>query len=184
MIKKITLPILIIAMVIQIIVPIGLVLYGQKTQDIILANGVQYEMDVELNGIYENTVSFSPDYWIMRSLNKGWDVVLEEGENGRMIKGLGDPYKNYKGEEPYIDATRTNIKVLSEYEIDYEGEPIFPYESAYITFVLYKGDAVVTELYINGVSAEEFVMTYDTSIFDEEIDFDEEIIWEEENLFG
>lgn len=181
MIKKIALPMIIISMVIQLLVPVGMIAYSQKTEEQILENGVQYEMDISVKSICDNKVTFSPDYYITRSLKKGWDVVLEEDENGRMVKGLGSPYKSYKGDEPYIKATRRNIKALSEYEIEYDGETIYTLESAYIKFVLYNGNVVITELYIDGKPAEVFVEEYDTSVFDDEINFDE-IVWEEETL--
>lgn len=180
MLKKFTLPVTVAMIIVQLLVSVGMVIYGYDIESKILTEGVEYEMDIKLNYIAEDTVVFNTkDYYIQRSLNNNWDVVLEKDENGRMVKGLSDAYKRYNGDKPFIRATDGNIKQLSEYEVEYNGEVLAPIVDAYITFVLYKGNIEVTGVYLDNIPVEEWIATYGEAWLKEQDDVIDEIEWEE-----
>lgn len=192
MIKKITLPILIIAMVVQFIVPVSMIFYSQSIESQVQDYGTEYVIDINIASIMNGKVIFSPDIsdlWI--PLHNNEYVLLATDENGKAY--CLEISKQKPDSEDYLNPNHRNSNRLDSYKVDYDGEILSSayhniYEiDAHITVKVYKGNISVTGLYIEGLPIEKWLAEYDDdSHFDnnDEFDFDEEIVWEEENLFG
>ena len=191
MIKKITLPILIIAIILQFIVPVSMIFYSRSIETQVQDFGTEFVMDININSIMNGKVIFSPDesdLWCPLYDNEY--VSIATNENGKAYcTGIS---KQKPDGDDYLNPSRRNTNRLDNYEVDYGGKILSSsqynlYEiDAYITAKVYKGNISVTGLYIEGLPVEKWIAEFeDDSIIDNgnEMDFDDEIVWEEENLF-
>lgn len=191
MIKKITLPMIIIAMVIQLLVPVGMIAYSQSVEQKVLEFGTEYKIDININSVMDGKVIFSPkisELWLPLYDNEY--VILATDENGKAY--CSEISKQKPDSEDYLRPTRRNSNRLYSYKVDCDGEILSSryynlYETdSYIIAKVYKGNIAVTGLYIESLPAERWIAEFDeASIFDNYDKTDaNEIIWEEENLFG
>ena len=56
MLKKLMLPILIISIVIQLLVPVGMIVYGNKAEEDFLKHGKEFRIPVYIQSIYDGSV--------------------------------------------------------------------------------------------------------------------------------
>lgn len=190
MLKKLTLPILIIVIIVQLLVPVSMVVYGNSAQTEVEKYGTQYVLDINIASIQKGKVIFSPvQYDLWYPLYEDKYVLLGTYEDG---KAYGESVSDEKPEDgDYLKPTQRNANRLDEYPVDYDGEILSSRyhdlytKDAYIKVKVYEGNLAVTGLYIEDIPIEEWVVMYDNNslpVKDDIIDFNEELI-EDENLF-
>lgn len=174
--KRIMLPILIISIIIQLLVPVGMIIYGNNADAMLEKYGKEFKVPVSVQSIYEGSVDIRiyGYYWY----ETGSYVAVKESREADtdVLEEYGDtkPETDY-----YIRVTAENKKKLNSFEVDSDYTLWrITEESAYLIIKVYKGNFEVVNLYIDNIPAEEWVREKVTEdkmnvVFDEN-----------ENLFG
>ncbi len=158
MFKKFMLPILIVSIVVQLLVPVGMIGYGNKAEEDLQKYGKEFKIPVYIQNIYNGSVEVKfYDYFYL--YNTGDYIVLEENENG--YTNLEKVQSKKPKTHDYIYVTSENqIKLGAEFLIDADitawrvGE-----DSAYLVIKVYNGEFETVELYMDDVPAEEWFKT-------------------------
>lgn len=183
MLKKLMLPILIISIVIQLLVPVGMIVYGNKAEDDWEKYGKEFKVKVYVQNINAGLIYYNfYDYYNWYDL--GSYATIKEDSEG-YVNLFADVNESKPETSDYIRVTRDNKAKLVDFPInvDYTSWKVDE-ESAYLIIKVYNGNFEIVNLYMDGIPAEEWVKA---KISEEEKDVlfeDEDIIWEEENLFG
>ncbi|MBQ4644383.1 MAG: hypothetical protein IJB72_01325 [Clostridia bacterium] len=155
MLKKLMLPILVVSIVVQLLVPVGMIAYGNKAEDDLQKYGKEFKIPVYIQNIYNGSVEVKfYDYFYL--YNTGDYIVLEENENG--YTNLEKVQSKKPKTHDYIYVTSENqIKLGAEFLIDADITAWrIREESAYLVIKVYNGNFEIVELYMDGVPAEEW----------------------------
>lgn len=169
--KKIMLPILIISIVIQLLVPVGMIVHGNNAEDDLQKYGKEYKFKVRIYSIYKGSIDYSlydMGGWYQESK---FGVIGEDADGYAIITET----KTTRPEETnYIRISRETRIKLDEFSVVTGQSYISVQEqSAYLLVKVYKGNFEIVDLYIDGIPAQEWVEKYEP----------ETESWEE-NLFG
>ncbi len=170
MIKKLMLPMLIISIVIQLLVPVCMIVYGNKAEEDLLKYGKEFRIPVYIQSIDNGNVDVKfYDYSLYRI---GTYAVMEEDEEG--FANLSTIVEAKPKSTDYICVTWENKEKLAGFTInsDFSSSRVYE-ESAYLVIKVYNGDFEVIGLYMDGIPAEEWVQTAEPTTY----------TWEE-NIFG
>ena len=170
MLKKLMLPILIISIVIQLLVPVAMIVYGNKAEDDLLKFGKEFKIKVYIQSIDNGNVDVRfYDYSLYRI---GTYAIMEEDEEG--FANLSTIVEAKPKSTDYICVTWENKEKLAGFTInsDFSSSRVYE-ESAYLLIKVYNGDFEVIGLYMDGIPAEEWVQTAEPTTY----------TWEDD-LFG
>ncbi len=173
--KRIMLPILIISIVIQLLVPVGMIAYGNNAEVDLQKYGKEYKFRIKVYSIYNGEISYSLSD-VAELYQDGKYGIIGEDEDGYAVIS---EIKTTNPEVPnYIRINReTRIKLN-----DYSFVPVQRYisvqeQSAYLIVKIHKGNFELVGLYIDGIPVEEWVekdVAKDQNLFQSEDD----ILWD------
>ncbi len=154
MIKKLMLPILVISIVVQLLVPVWMIAYGNKAEDDLQKYGKEFKIPVYIQSVRDGAVDVNFYYYNLYQI--GTYAVLEEDENGYANLMQTQPTKPKTSN--YIYVTSDNkLKLGEDFLID---EDITAFrvheESAYLVIKVYNGNFEIVELYMDDVPAAEW----------------------------
>ena len=154
MLKKLMLPILIISIVVQLLVPVGMIVYGNKAEDDLQKYGKEFKIPVYIQSIYNGSVDVR--FYVYDLYRIGHYAVLEEDENG--YANLGQVQDTKPKTSNYIYITSENkLKLGEDFLIDADITAWrIREESAYLVIKVYNGNFEIVELYMDGIPAEEW----------------------------
>ena len=157
MLKKLMLPILIVSIVVQLLVPVGMIAYGNKAEDDLQKYGKEFKIPVYIQSIRNGVMDVR--FYEYNLFQIGHYAILEEDENG--YANLMQNQSTKPKTSDYIYVTSENkLKLGEDYTIDADvtswrvGE-----NSAYLVIKVYNGEFEIVELYMDGVTAEEWFET-------------------------
>lgn len=179
MFKKLTFPILIFAIILQLLLPVGMIGYSIKTNNDVKKLGTEYKLAVQVSYAEDNTVYFhlkNDDgtnwyywYWYAQYTHISVD------EDGKAY------ISDYSEEKPengdYIRTDENTYKLLESIKVDC-GNPNYVYlnKEGYLLVKVYNGNVLPLELYIEDTSAGEWFSHYleDTTVYEDGmVDFDD-----------
>ena len=169
--KGIMLPILIISIVIQLLVPVGMIVHGNNAEDDLQKYGKEYKFRIGVYSIYDGNVDYSLRDMAELYQEGKYSVIGEDEDGYAMIIET----KTTRPEEPnYIRVNRETREKLDEFSVMTGRSYINVQEqSAYLLVKIYKGNFEIVDLYIDGITVEEWVLNYEPTTEDTG-----------ENLFG
>ena len=157
MFKKFTLPILIMSIVVQLLVPDWMISYGNKAEEDLQEYGREFKIPVYIQSIYNGSMDVR--FYEYNLFQIGHYAVLQEDENG--YANLMQTQSTKPKTSDYIYVTSENkLKLGEDYKIDADitswsvGE-----KSAYLVIKVYNGELEIVGLYMDGVPAEEWFET-------------------------
>ncbi len=154
--KKILTIILTLTIVLQILTPVGMIAYGNKAKEELLSKGIDYKVRVSGINIADGYVTFWSDDICCYSYKKY--IIIGTSDNGYAeIIDFSDSKPDC---DNYIRDSEQNQELLTRYKIDEKTNiPNFYIATAeaYATIKVYKGNAAVTEVFIDGVPVEEYI---------------------------
>ncbi len=157
--KKIMLPILIISIVIQLLVPVGMIAYGNNAEDDLQKYGKEYKFRIRVYSIYEGKVDYSISY-MAELYQEGKFGVIGEDEDGYAV--ITEIKTTRPEDTNYIRINRETRIKLDEFSVVTGRSYIGVQEqSAYLLVKIYKGNFEIVDLYIDGISAQEWVLNYE-----------------------
>lgn len=173
--RKITLTVLIVAIVVQLLLPVGMIVHSQKAESDLEKYGVEYKFKINAGSLIDGTLYFNledrPLYWGRWSDNK-YGIILVDSEGYAYFEDFIDsrpPIHNY------VRFTEETRKKLNRFEIETDVTNTWiQEESAYAIVKVFNGDIQVVEIFIDDITINEWV---------EIPPITEEYI-EDENLFG
>lgn len=157
MLKKLMLPILIISIVVQLLVPVGMIAYGNKAEDDLQKYGKEFKFPANVYSVENGNVNFSIVDSVVFYGNDGYGVIQEDSN------GYAYFVETTAGKPKGTDYIRLNDKNREEIDT-FSVESEYAYrniveESAYLVVKVYNGDLEVVELYLDGIPAQEWVDT-------------------------
>ena len=154
--KNLTIIILVLAIILQLSVPLGMIVYSKNTEGALSENGKEFKISVYVQRVYEGSVDYN--FYGYDLYEIGRYAVLEEDETG--FVNLTTIEKS-KPETPYyIRVTMDNKAKFVDFPT---GSDITAWrvheDSAYLVIKAYKGEVEVVGLYMDGIPAEEWLET-------------------------
>ena len=153
MLKKLMLPILIVFIIAQLLVPVGMISYGNKAEDDLQKYGKEFKIPVYIQSIYNGSVDVRFYYYDLYRL--GHYAIIKEDEDG--YADWSEIQATKPKTSDYIYITMENKEKLADFSIDSDitawrvGE-----DSAYLVIKVYNGEFEIVELYMDDVPAEEW----------------------------
>lgn len=152
--KKITLMVLVVAILIQLLVPVGMIVHCLKAESDLEEYGVEYKFKINADSIYNGTLFFE--------LEDGW-YRWQEDEYGLIsVDDEGYAYfetfvENRPPIHSYVRFTEDNKKKLRQFDIDNDIEEFWVAdEESYAIIKIFNGDIQVVEIFIDGVNANDW----------------------------
>lgn len=154
--KKILTIVLALTIVLQILTPVGMIAYGNKAKEELLSKGIDYKVRVSGVNISDGYVTFWSDDICCYSYKKY--IIIGTSDDGYAeVIDFSDSKPDC---DNYIRFSEQNRELLSRYKVD-EKTNIPNYyiatAEAYATIKVYKGDAVVTGVFVDGVPVEDYI---------------------------
>ena len=154
MLKKLMLPIMIVSIVIQLLVPVGMMGFGNKKEEDFHKYGKEFKVQVDVDGIYGGALSYNLVYYDLYRI--GWYATINEDAEG--YSAFSGIQKEKPDTDDYIRITWENKGKFVLFDVDSELEATRIHEkSAYIVVKVYKGEFEVLDLYMDGVQADEWL---------------------------
>ena len=155
MFKKLMLPILIISILVQFLVPVGMIAYGNKAEEDLQKYGKEFKFQANIHYIQNGEVNFSLiDMGVL--YQDGMYGIVQENANDSFALIVETIAGKPKGHD-YIRINEENRMKMDTFfvESEYAYRNIIE-ESAYLVVKVYNGDVEVVEMYIDGIPAEEW----------------------------
>lgn len=157
MLKKFMLPILIISIVVQLLVPVGMIAYGNKAEEDLQKYGKEFKFQASVYSIEKGNISYS----LLESAvfyQEGRYGVIEEDSSGYAY--FVETTAGKPNGTDYIRLNRENREKIKAFSVESE----YAYrniieESAYLVAKVYNGDFEIVGLYMDGIPAQEWVDT-------------------------
>lgn len=148
--------ILVLAIILQLSVPIGMIVYSQNTEDALSQYGKEFKIQVYIQRVSDGYVDYN--FYGYDLYEIGRYAVLEEDEAG--FANLTTIQKS-KPETPYyIRITMDNKAKFVDYPTGVDITAWRVYEdSAYLVIKAYNGEVEVVGLYIEDIPAKEWLET-------------------------
>jgi len=157
MLKKLMLPILIVSIVVQLLVPVGMIAYGNKAEEDLQKYGKEFKIPANVYSVEHGKVNFSIVESVVFYGNDGYGVIKEKSDGYAYFveTTVGKP----KGTD-YIRLNEENRIEMDTFSVDcgYAYRNITE-ESAYLVVKVYNGDLEVVDLYMDGIPAQEWIDT-------------------------
>lgn len=154
--KKILTIVLALTIVLQILTPVGMIAYGNKAKEELLSKGIDYKVRVSGVKISDGYVTFWSDDICCYSYKKY--IIIGTSDDGYAeVIDFSDSKPDC---DNYIRSSEQNQELLSRYKVD-EKTNIPNYyiatAEAYATIKVYKGDVVVTGVFVDGLPVEKYI---------------------------
>lgn len=160
--KKLTTIILVLAIILQLSVPVIMIAYSKNIEGALPQYGKEFKIKVYVQNVYNGTVDYR--FYSYDMYDIGRYIVLEEDYEG--FANLGTVQKSKPKTTDYIRITMDNKAKFADFKIDSD---ITAWrvneESAYLVIRAYKGEFEVVNLYMDGIPAEEW---FETAIKEED----------------
>lgn len=157
MLKKFMLPILIISIAVQLLVPVGMIAYGNKAENDLQKYGKEFKLPANVYSVENGNVNFSIVESVVFYGTGGYGVIKESSDGYAYFvdETAGKP----RGTD-FIRLNEENRKKIDTFfvECEYAYRNIIE-ESAYLVVKVYNGDVEVVDLYMDGIPAQEWVDT-------------------------
>ena len=158
--KNLTTIILVLAIILQLSVPVGMITYSKKIEGALPKYGKEFKVEVNVLDIYEGSIDYG-FYSYYNWYNLGYYATVKADDNG-YANLFSDVDKSKPETDDYIRVTMDNKAKLADFPIDSDITAWrIEEESAYIVIKVYKGEFEVVELYIDGIPAQEW---FDTAV--------------------
>lgn len=156
MFKKLIFPILIISIVVQLLVPVGMISYGNKAEDDLQKYGKEFKFPAHVYSVENGNVNFSIIESTVFYGNDRYGVIKESSGYAYFDETTATKPKG----TDYIRLNEENRKEMDTFfvECKYSYRNITE-ESAYLVAKVYNGDIEVVNLYMDGIPAQEWVDT-------------------------
>ncbi len=162
MFKKFMLPILIFSIVVQLLVPVGMIAYGNKAEDDLQKYGKEFKFKVNVVFIARGDISYSLIDELAVFYQDGKYGVIEEDAEGYAY--FVEATARKPDGTDYIRLNAENREKIRTFSV--ESEDVYRHtieeiieESAYLVVKVYNGDFEVVNLYMDGIPAEEWIKT-------------------------
>ena len=160
--KKLTTIILILAIIIQLSVPVIMIAYSKNIEGALPQQGKEFKVRVYVQHIVDGSVDYK--FYSYDMYDIGSYVVLEEDFEGYV--NFGTVQKSKPKTTDYIRITMDNKAKFADFKIDSD---ITAWrvneESAYLVIKAYKGEVEVVGLYMDDMPAQDW---FDTAIAEED----------------
>ncbi len=155
--RKITLAVLVVAIIIQLLVPVGMIAYCKKAESDLEKYGTEYKFRIDVDYIYGNTVHFSlEDSWYRwTSADNDYGLIAIDGEGYAYFEDYVDTRPPISSYVRFTDDNKIRLRSF-EANIDIDMHRIED-ENSYVIIKVFNGDVKVLGVYIDGMSAEEWV---------------------------
>ena len=160
--KKLTTIILILAIIIQLLVPVIMITHSKNVEEDLPQNGKEFKVRVYVQCIVDGSVDYR--FYSYDMYEVGSYAVLEEDSEGYV--NFGTVQKSKPKTTDYIRITMDNKAKFADFKIDSD---ITAWrvneESAYLVIKAYKGEVEVVGLYMDDMPAQDW---FDTAIAEED----------------
>lgn len=153
--KNLTIIILVLAIILQLSVPVGMIAYSKSIEGALPEYGKEFKVKVDVKNIYEGSVDYDVDGYY-NWYNLGYYATVKADNDGyaHMFADVG---KSKPKTTDYIRITMDNKAKLADFSIDADITSWrVEEEYAYIVIKVYKGEFEVLNLYMDGIPAEEW----------------------------
>ncbi len=154
--KNLTIIILVLAIILQLSVPVVMIIYSKNTESALPQYGKEFKIKVYVQNIYNGSIEYK--FYEYDLFRKGYYAVLEEDLEGYV--NLSTIQKSKPEHNDYIRITPENKAKFAEFVID---SNITAWrvkeESAYLVIKAYKGEVEVVDLYMDDIPAQEWFKT-------------------------
>ncbi len=157
MFKKIMLPIMIISIIIQLLVPVGMICFGKNIDANLQNNGTEYKFEIRRIDIVGGTCSFSliDGYFNYYHFNNYYGIVEEYSSTG--FAYLYDYVKTKPDTSNYIRFTENNYDKMTHFETGIDATFLSIEKEAYAIIKVYNGEIVVTDVYIDNMPVAQWI---------------------------
>lgn len=156
MLKKVMLPILILSIVIQLLVPVGMIAYGNKAEDDLQKYGKEFKFPAQVYSVENGNVNFSIKESSVFYGNDRYGIIKETSGYAYFDETTTTKPKG----TDYIRLNEENRKEIDTFSVEcrYSYRSITE-KSAYLVVKVYNGDIEVMDLYMDDIPAQEWVNT-------------------------
>ena len=162
--KNLTTIILVLAIILQLSVPVGMIAYSKNFEGALPKYGKEFKVEVNVLDIYEGSIDYG-FYSYYNWYDLGYYATVKADDNG-YANLFSDVDKLKPETDNYIRVTMDNKAKLADFPIDSDITAWrIEEESAYIVIKVYKGEFEVMNLYMDGIPAEEW---FETAIKEED----------------
>lgn len=155
--KKVISIIFVIALVVQIFVPIGMIEYGKVATENLETKGIEYKFKIRHIDIYNGRCNFLLEEQFLLSYLSDYVVISEDALDGY---AYFDKFEERKPKvNNYIRFTdRNNIK-LRDFDTGIKDADFWNIDetNAYAIIKVYNGDVLVTNVYIDNMPVTEWI---------------------------
>lgn len=178
MLKKLTFPILICAIIFQLSILTGMIGYSIKTNNDVEKLGTEYKLAVKISHAVDDTVYFDlkteENYWYSSYSYSNY-ACFSVHEDGKVY------FSDYSDKLPesgiYIRLDENTKKIFDAFKIDYDNPDLVYFNvDGYLLAKVYNGNILPLELYIEDTPAEDWLKRYWEEIAaknDDTVDFDD-----------
>lgn len=160
--KKLTTIFLVLAIILQLSVPVIMIAYSKNVEGALPQYGKEFKIKVYVQNVYNGTVDYR--FYSYDMYDIGRYIVLEEDYEG--FANFGTVQKSKPKTTDYIRITMDNKAKFADFKIDSDITAWRVNEdSAYLVIKAYKGELAVVNLYMDGIPAEEW---FETAIKEED----------------
>ena len=153
--KNLTIIVLVFAIILQLSVPVGMIIYSKNIEGALPQYGKEFKVKVDVLDVYEGLISYDAEgYYNWYDLGYYANIKADNDGYANLFADVG---KSKPETDDYIRVTMDNKAKLADFKIDSDITAWrIEEESAYIIIKVYKGEFEVLGLYIDGIPAEEW----------------------------
>ena len=179
MFKKLMFPILIFTVILQLMLPVGMIGYSIKTNNDVKNLGREYKLAVEVSYAEDNTVYFYTGYWL-RYMQYALISVDEDGK-----AHISDYSEEIPENGDYIRTDENTDRLLKSIKVNYDNPNyVYLHMEGYLLVKVYNGNILPLELYIDDTPADKWLRQYWEDIMSEDdglVDFDDYLIFDDDD---
>lgn len=154
--KKLTVIVLVLAIILQLSVPVGMIVYSQDIEGALPKYGKEFKIMVYVQSIVDGSIDYR--FYSYDLYDIGQYAVLEENAEG--FANFGTVQKTKPKTPYYFRITMDNKAKFARFEIDSDITAYRVKEtSAYLVIKAYKGEVEVVGLYMDDIPAKEWFET-------------------------
>lgn len=157
MLKKLMLPILVVSIIVQLLVPVVMIVYGNKAEDDLQKYGKEFKFQASVSYVEEGNIRYSLFESVAFYGGDGYGVI---GEDSNGYAYFVETTAGKPNGTDYIRLNRENKEKIRTFSV--ESEYVYrniTEESAYLVVKVYNGELEVVDLYMDGIPAQEWIDT-------------------------
>lgn len=153
--KKVISIIFVVAIILQVFVPIGMIGYGRIAEENLQSKGIEYKFKISRIEIFNGNCIFSLEARQPLFYKTEYAVVADDSSDGFVY------FSNYMKTKPdvsnYIRFTESNLEKMRYFETDTDADIWNIEAEAYATIKVHNGDIVVTNIYIDEMPVSKWI---------------------------